>query len=149
MKMNNTESTVAQSVQKSKNSTAKNLFPKSANSQNAPKPIQNLKRSSLTVQSDNEFLPKVQKMTTTSEIKPVVLKDDTTEVVQFTYDDKEACSVTSSNNSEASKQAADLEDEAIEEIGIDEIPNLTGNESGLIKIETDHFEQLPVSLDKI
>ena len=100
-----------------------------------------MKRSSHVVQHETELLPKVQKIAV--EIKPVAVKNINSEVVQFTYDDKEECSVTSSNNSE--KQPADLEDEAVEEISIDEIPNLTGNESGLIKIETDQFEQLPVS----
>ena len=144
MKVNNTESTVAQPKPKS---VANNAFVDrkcptgSSQPQIAPKPIQNLKRSSHGVQNDTELLPKVQKMTKPVEIRPAPVKDNT-EVVQFTYDDKEE---TSSSNSE--KQAADLlaDDDAVEEISIDEIPALTGNESGLIKIETDQFEQLPVS----
>ena len=144
MKVNNTESAVTQPKPKP---VANNSFAdrKSSQPQIAPKPIQNLKRSSHGVQNDTELLPKVQKMTKPAvEIKPAPLKETNTEVVQFTYDDKEECSVTSSSNSE--KQAVDLEDDdAVEEISIDEIPALTGNESGLIKIETDQFEQLPVS----
>ena len=146
MKINNTESQVSQSVQKVKTS-AKDPYldrrPNCAQPQSVSKPMHNLKRSSQVVQHETELLPKVQKIATAVEIKPVAVKTINSEVVQFTYDDKEECSVTSSNNSE--KQPADLEDEAVEEISIDEIPNLTGNESGLIKIETDQFEQLPVS----
>ena len=143
MKVNNTESAVTQPKPKP---LVGNAFidRKSSQPQIAPKPIQNLKRSSHGVENDTELLPKVQKMTKPVEIKPAPLKDINAEVVQFTYDDKEECSVTSSSNSE--KQAVDLEDDdAVEEISIDEIPALTGNESGLIKIETDQFEQLPVS----
>ena len=136
MKINNTESQV-QKVKTSAKDPYLDRQPKSV-----PKPIQNLKRSSHVVQHETELLPKVQKIAV--EIKPVAVKNINSEVVQFTYDDKEECSVTSSNNSEK-QQSADLEDEAVEEISIDEIPNLTGNESGLIKIETDQFEQLPVS----
>ena len=150
MKINNTESQDPKSVQKIKPS-AKDPFldrrPNCTPPQIVPKPMQNLKRSSHVVQNETELLPKVQKIATAVEIKPLPVKNINSEVVQFTYDDKEECSVTSSNNSE--KQTVDLEDEAVEEISIDEIPNLTGNESGLIKIETDQFEQLPVSLNKL
>lgn len=144
MKINNTESQV-QKVKTSAKDPYLDRRQNCAQPQNVPKPMQNLKRTSNVVQHETELLSKVQKIATAVEIKPVAVKTINSEVVQFTYDDKEECSVTSSNNSE--KQPADLEDEAVEEISIDEIPNLTGNESGLIKIETDQFEQLPVSLN--
>ena len=148
MKISNTESQVP--VQKLKTSAKDPYLDRRQNCaqpQNVPKPMQNLKRTSQVVHHETELLPKVQKIATAVEIKPVAVKTINSEVVQFTYDDKEECSVTSSNNSE--KQPGDLEDEAVEEISIDEIPNLTGNESGLIKIETDQFEQLPVSSNNL
>jgi len=148
MKMKNTESVAHHSNPKFP--PAQDLYndrkSNGAKPQSGSKPMSNLKRSSHVVSNETELLPKVQKIATALEIKPIAVRDINSEVVQFTYDDKEECSVTSSNTSE--KQTVDLDDETVEEISIDEIPNLTGNESGLIKIETDQFEQLPDEFER-